>query len=363
MRYINSILFIILFLLNSSCIFKNSVLTTPVSGDRVAYIDHTSHRDYICSIDLQGKNKRILYRSSPDKPLRNLSASPDGHLIAFQEGNEKYLVGIDAPPDFRTYRLKILNSITNEIHDVASSTMIELHPCAWAPNGQVIAYDNEDSMQQNDFLYTYDLKTRKSSLFKENTSWKDYITWSPGGELIAIVSVWGDGIRIYNTVSSEEVKWINPFPYNDSILFNTSIVWVSWLTDDTLLYFTSDDILIKESISSGNKDIYGQPFSITFLSSMILSPDSKYFLTAGQMRSESQHGYYIFRINIEDGKVERLTNLGNDLYPAWAPDGRSIVFASKPGHRAGIYILDLNTRQSRKLIQGKHLSCPVWLSP
>jgi len=82
------------------------------------------------------------------------------------------------------------------------------------------------------------------------------------------------------------------------------------------------------------------------------SPDGKAIVFGGRLPGQPSR---LYRIARDGGKPELLAETsGTDGQPSWSPDGRSIIFerwtANETGTRhSAIYILDLNSRETRML--------------
>ena len=65
-------------------------------------------------------------------------------------------------------------------------------------------------------------------------------------------------------------------------------------------------------------------------------------------------------INVDGSSFRQLTrHLGEDRYPAWSPDGRQIAFSSHRNHRGGIFLMNADGSDVKRLTDGGEES-PSW---
>lgn len=60
------------------------------------------------------------------------------------------------------------------------------------------------------------------------------------------------------------------------------------------------------------------------------------------------------------GQVKQLTQSGTNEDPAWAPDGRHIVYTGSAPGGSGLYVIDTVTLTRRLLVSGGELRLPAW---
>jgi TolB protein len=72
-----------------------------------------------------------------------------------------------------------------------------------------------------------------------------------------------------------------------------------------------------------------------------------------------------FQIMIADaarpgGQIEQITSRGNNEDPSWAPDGRNLVYTSVGDGPAGLYVIDIETKNRRLLVSGANMRMAEW---
>ena len=88
------------------------------------------------------------------------------------------------------------------------------------------------------------------------------------------------------------------------------------------------------------------------------SPDGREIAFASLSKQGNQRDIYV--TNIDGDQVRRLTNHPDeDHAPAWSPDSRRIAFYSNRDHQAGIFVMDADGANLKRLTIGFH-DYPTW---
>ncbi|MDI6827884.1 MAG: hypothetical protein QME62_05295 [Armatimonadota bacterium] len=172
------------------------------------------------------------------------------------------------------------------------------------------------------------------------------VVWSGDGAKIAIGGrINGEyGIHIFNPDSRR----------GEFIKFQNEIIAMKWLASDqpiAVLARQSDGrcyiwlLNISGIIKRlSNRSVYVPQKASPNLFS--LSPDG----TAIIFASSSGGSVNLYRVQIDSGREQKLTNGSLDFEPAYSPDGSRIAFTSKKGNSFGIYILSIASGSSRCVI-------------
>ncbi len=176
---------------------------------------------------------------------------------------------------------------------------------AWRPDGGAIAF--ESHRDGNWELYVLELSTGVLHRITEDLAYDGAPSWSPDGTQIAFESYRDGNLEIYVTnLETGQIRRLTADPAGD--------YGPSWSPDGLLIAFTS--------WRDGNKEIYVAP------------------ALEGAPRNLSQHA-------------------ADDEQPAWAPDGSSLAFVSWRGtnpqtgsRNADIFRINLETGQAERMTDG-----------
>jgi len=268
--------------------------------------------------------------------------------IAFSMGpsgiKELYLIDSDG---------ENLTRVTNH-NDIVLSA-------AWAPDGNRIAYSSYHSTGNLE-IFERDLRTGRD---KKVTAVRDgsFITpaYHPDGETLAFAVQGGtrSGIYTYNIV--RECCLAN--------LTETSSVDLSptFSPDGRRLAFNSlrlgDAVpqIFVMSTSGGAADLVS-PYAFGqagFYTSPSWSPRGD--LVAFHGRTTRSGAYQILVARMGDrGRLTQLTWEGQNEDPAWAPDGRHLVFIGERSWGKGLFVVDTVTGAIRSLLTGVEVRTPDW---
>ena len=200
----------------------------------------------------------------------------------------------------------------------------------------------------------------------------DQVSWAPDGDRIAFVNYLVGRYGLYTAApdGTEVVRLTDGV--NDS--------WPSWSPDGRMLAFSGTGQQEKcapgEFASSGLScpaDIYVMDIdggSIHRLTSdpasewgPVWSPDAQQIAFTRVVDGVSKTGVYVMDADGTSIRPVAVTPKGSDFRPSWAPDGRSLVYASIRNEDWGIFTVDLQTGRERRLIDGNeygYVDNPVW---
>jgi TolB protein len=70
--------------------------------------------------------------------------------------------------------------------------------------------------------------------------------------------------------------------------------------------------------------------------------------------------FQIMTVNLRDNSAMRLTDIGENQSPSWAPDGRHIVFTSNRSGSDQLWIMDTRSGVTRQLIKQSGAKYGAW---
>jgi Tol biopolymer transport system component len=258
----------------------------PLSGSgggviAFASLENNEWQIYILNADGSGKQQVTMGARGGYEP----NWSPDGTKIVFQYGG-----------------FRIADIITGEIVRIPLSVDGSQLPNeylvkpAWSPDGEWIAFLNENGARGDIYLIRPD-GTELMRLTKSDDISRDgNLVWSPDGKQLAYSAYRDNHIEIFvMDIESAIQGKIDNQKLTNSLPAVRNLV-TSWSPDGSRLAFSSDQ--------DGNSEIY------------LMNPDGS--------------------------NVVRLTdNPASDTQPAWSPDGKQIAFSSDRDGDVEIYIVEV----------------------
>ena len=86
------------------------------------------------------------------------------------------------------------------------------------------------------------------------------------------------------------------------------------------------------------------------------SPDGKKIVYV-----RSKGGYQIWVMDADGGNKTQITHAGLNVYPAWSPDGARIAFRSLKNGAAGLFVMEKNGSNPKRLAPDRNItSNPAW---
>jgi len=239
-----------------------------------------------------------FYNTSP-------AISPQGDKIAFISNRDVYFnVYIMDAKDGKVIKKVVNGNRTNDFEELNVVTP----GLNWSPDGKKIALSAKSG--GFDVIYIIDVESDDAEVLPIKFGGIATVSWSPKGDMLAFSGndARESDIYIYN-LETKELKNITNDIFSDSE--------PAWTPDGKSVVFSSDrQGYTSPSMVGPNFDIYKHDYSQLDL----------------------------YRLNIETGAIERLTNteLNDELFPAVSSDGSQVLFISDANGIYNIYKKRIN---------------------
>lgn len=228
----------------------------------------------------------------------------------------------------------------------------------WAPDGSRIAYTLQgEGVSQ---LFERDMSSgRVTTISTPRSQLIMTPAYSPDGTKLAFGASINERVELFEAdVTSGRFQQITRGPaYSFS---------PSYSPDGSRIAFNSNRL--------GNPHIYVMPSGgggatlITpfvsgqrgYYTSPEWAPSGTQITFHGHWNSRGTYHVFVADANRPLSQIRQLTTEGNNEDPAWAPDGRHVVYTASGGGRNGLYVVDTVTGRVRELATGAGLRMADW---
>lgn len=223
----------------------------------------------------------------------------------------------------RRYRLVVADADGENARVIMESREPIMSP-AWSPDGQRLAYVSFEGQQSA--IYVQTLRTGARERVSSRAGVNGAPAFSPDGRRLALTLSQRDGnvdVYVLDLQSRESLR------VTDDPAIDTE---PSWTPDGRALYFTSDRAgrpqIYRIALAPGEK-----PRRITFEGTYNarprVSPDGTQLVVV----TLDQGAYRLASMDVASGRMRVLTNGRLDEGPSFAPNGQTVIYATRAGGR------------------------------
>ncbi len=239
----------------------------------------------------------------------------------------------------QTHRLIVADADGENARVLVSSGQPLLSP-AWSPDGRRLAYVSFEN--QNSEIFIQDLRSGARQRVSARPGINSAPAWSPDGRRLALVRSGGDGnLDVYTLELATQV--LTRLTRRGSIDTEPA-----WSADGKRILFTSD--------RSGSPQIYaiaadgsGRPKRLSFEGNYNARP--RVSPTAEQIAvvHNDRGNYRIAAIDLGRGFTQVLTDGVLDESPSFAPNGETLIYATRQGNRGVLATVSADGRIRQRL--------------
>jgi len=200
----------------------------------------------------------------------------------------------------------------------------------WSPDGTRLAVNTQRPMRSHpqDKIFILDVATGDLRLLLESNGIRDVEDWSPRGDEIAFsASLDLQGIWVVKVDGSGEPRFVDDgFVAAWSPSGDEMAILGATRDPETDQWVPSIWIL---DLATGDRRLVLNQDKSDGCSGLAWSPDgTRLALVFSRTTGDTSHESDIFILNLTTGRLNRLTDGGYNLSPAWSPDGTLVAYDS-----------------------------------
>ncbi|MFZ9060229.1 MAG: Tol-Pal system beta propeller repeat protein TolB [Steroidobacteraceae bacterium] len=248
------------------------------------------------------------------------------------------------------YRLEVADSDGNDPRVVLRSSMPIMSP-TWSPDGARLAYVSFESGLSA--IYIQDLATGQRSRVSARSGINGSPAFSPDGRRLAVTLSRRDGnVDVYVlNLADQSLQRLT-----DSSAIDTE---PAFSPDGRMIYFTSDrggrPQVYRVSVTGGPAERV--TFDGAYNARPRVSPDGRHLATVTLEGGRYRIGW----LDLERGNRALLTPGSEDESPSIAPNGATLIYASKDGRRGVLETVSTDGAVRQRLaVGGGDLREPAW---
>ncbi|MBM5811794.1 MAG: Tol-Pal system beta propeller repeat protein TolB [Gammaproteobacteria bacterium] len=248
-------------------------------------------------------------------------------------------VAVDGPAAARSFRLIVADADGANERVVFSSPEPVMSP-AWSPDGRALAYVSFHG--GTPAIYVQTLRTGEQIRVSARSGINGAPAWSPDGSQLALTLSRRDGnVDIWLlTLATQELRRLTDDPAIDTE--------PAWSPNAQALYFTSDRAggpqVYRLGIGAGER-----PRRVTFEGRYNarprVSPDGRELAVV----TIDRDAFRIAVVDLQRGTQRVLSNGRLDESPSYAPNGASLIYATRDGGRGVLATVSTDGRVQQRL--------------
>ncbi|MGI9292258.1 MAG: Tol-Pal system beta propeller repeat protein TolB [Gammaproteobacteria bacterium] len=249
------------------------------------------------------------------------------------------------------YRLIVADADGENARTMLESSESIMSP-AWSPDGRKLAYVSFENA--NSEIYVQELRTGKRRRVSARKGVNSAPAWSPDGRKLALTLSKGDGnLDVYTlNLSNQMLRRLTDWPSIETE--------PQWTADGSEVYFTSD--------RSGAPQVYrigaegGRAERVTFEGGYNarprLAPDGSPQLAVVH---NDRGNYRIAVVDTDRAYTRILTDGKLDESPSFAPNGETLIYASKQNGKGVLAMVSVDGRLQQSLAEvNGEVREPAW---
>lgn len=210
---------------------------------------------------------------------------------------------------------------------------------AWSPDGRKLAYVSFENKSAE--IYVQTLRSGGRQKVSSRAGVNGAPSWSPDGRLLALTLSRGEGnLDLFTLDLGSQVLT----RLTDQRSIETESAWAP---DGRAIYFTSDRAGGPQiyRVASGGGSVQRVSFEGSYNARPRLSPDGKRLAVVTNDRGN----YRIAIIDLERGFSQVLTDGRLDESPSFAPNGETLIYATREGGRGVLATVSADGRVRQRI--------------